>query len=98
MATSATSLQVRVLRRAAGALGVAEAHALVALLGLHLDEEQHGLGERLLPPGEHLGVTDGVVQRQHDVGQTEVADLVGHAVLLARGPRVHRGTANLYDE
>ena len=62
-------LEVGVLRRAAGPLGVAEAHALEALLGRHLDEEKDGLGERLLPPGEHLGVADRVLEREDDVGK-----------------------------
>ena len=77
-------LEVGVLRPAAGALGVGEPHALVALLGGDLDEEEHGLGQRLLPPGEHLGVADRVVERQDDVGEPEAADGVGHGVPLEK--------------
>ena len=88
-------LEVGVLRLAAGALGVGEAHALEALLGGELDEEHHRLGERLLPAGEHLGVADRVGQRQDDVGQSEAADAVaggGRSRRAGQGLR-HRGSS-----
>ena len=79
-------LEVRELRLATRTLGVGEAHARQALLGRDLDEQQHGLGERLLPPGEHLGVADRVGDGQHDVGESEAVDLVGHGGFLRVEP------------
>ncbi len=71
--------QVGVLRGSARALRVAEPHALEALFGGHLDEQQHGLGQRFLPAREHFGITDRGLQWQDDVGQLEVADPIRHA-------------------
>ena len=101
-------LEVGVLPLAARALGVAEPHALEALLGGELDEEHHRLGERLLAAGEDLGVADRVGQRKHDVRQRDAADAVARGGgrggrdkgLRHRGSSGHREQvrANLYDE
>eukprot|EP01022_Parablepharisma_sp_SALTPOND_P000588 TRINITY_DN1031_c0_g2_i1.p1 TRINITY_DN1031_c0_g2~~TRINITY_DN1031_c0_g2_i1.p1 ORF type:complete len:1767 (+),score=728.11 TRINITY_DN1031_c0_g2_i1:17998-23298(+) len=61
---------------AAGALGIAEAQALVAVGGFDLDEEHGDLGHRLLAPGEDLGVADGIGQRQVGRGNPDPGDLV----------------------
>ena len=71
-------LEVGVLGAAACALRIGEAHTFVALFGDDLDEQQHGLGQRLLAAGQHLRIADWVLQRQHDVRKREVADAVGH--------------------
>ena len=77
-------LGVGVLGRAAGALGVAEADAAVALLGGDFGEEEDHLGHGLLPPGEHLRVADGNGERQPRGGQLYVADQInaGHGFSL----------------
>ena len=52
-------LGMRVLRRAAGPLGVAEADALRGRRSVRdLGEQEGDLGHRLLPAGQHLGVAD----------------------------------------
>ena len=61
--------EVGVLSPAAGALRVAEPHALEALLGGDLNEEQHRLGQRFLPTREHLRIADGSLERQDHVGE-----------------------------
>ncbi len=61
------------------------------LLGGDLDEEQHGLGERLLLAGQDLGVAHRVGERQDDVGQ-------GHAADGSLAMRWLLRWANLYDE
>ena len=70
-------LGVGVLGRAAGALGVAEADAAVALLGGDLGEQEDDLGHGLLPAGEDLRVADGDGERQRGGGQLDVPDGVG---------------------
>jgi hypothetical protein len=67
-------LEMGVLRRPARSLGVAEPHALQALLRRDLDEQQDRVGQRLLPAGEHLGVADGRGELENDVGELQVLD------------------------
>ena len=74
--------EVGELGPSARALRVAEAHALQALFRGDLGEQEHGLGQRLLPAGEHLGVADRVGQREDDMGKRDVANAVGHRELL----------------
>jgi hypothetical protein len=69
--------RVSVLGWSAGPFGVAEADSTVAGLGGHLGEQQNDLGHRLLPSGEHLGVTDRRVERQRQGRQLDVADAIG---------------------
>ena len=70
--------EVGELGPSARALGVGEAHALVALLGDDLDEQQHRLGQRFLTSGKHLRVADRRLQRQDYMGKREVADAIRH--------------------
>ena len=70
--------EVGELGPSARAFRVAEAHALQALFGGDFGEQEHGLGQRLLPAGKHLGVADRIGQREDDMGKRDVADAVGH--------------------
>ena len=54
-----------------------KAQALMALLGPQFDEQHRDLGPGLLAPGQHLGVADGVGQRQVTRGDTHPGDAVG---------------------
>jgi len=65
------------LPRPAGALGVAEAQAGVAIGRLHLGEQHRDLGHRLLPAGQHLGVADRRGQRQGARRDAQPGDAVG---------------------
>ena len=73
-------LGVGVLGRPAGALGVAEADAAVALFGGDFGEEEHDFGHGLLASGEHLRVADRNGERKPGRGQLDVADEInaGH--------------------
>ena len=79
-----------VLRRSAGPLGVAEPDPVLVVLGGDLGEQHHDLGHRLLPPGQYLGVTDRLVEREHHRGQPEMTDAIAHAVIIQ--------VINLYDD
>ena len=88
-------LGVGVLAGAAGALGVAEPDALVALLGGDLGEQEGDLGHRLLPAGEHLGVADRGGQRQGDGGELHRPDPVDRG--SARSQGLCRDSAGRWD-
>ena len=63
----------------------------LVLRGRDLGEQEHDLGHRPLPPGQHLGVADRLVERQDDGRETDVADLITrHPVIIQ--------VANLYDD
>jgi len=76
---------VRVLARPAGALGIGEADAVPARLGVDLGEQEHHLGHRHLPSGQHLGVADRHGQRQSERGQPDAPDPVEGGVAGERG-------------
>src|SRR5215212_4129693 len=78
-------LGVRELARPAGAFGVAEADALVAVLGADLREQQSDLGHGLLPTGEHFGVADRRGQRQGDGGELDRPDPVDRGSSRCQG-------------
>ena len=69
-------LGVRVHAGAAGALGVAKADAFVAIARADLGKDEGDLGQRLLPPGQHLGVADRCRQRQGGQRQLDPVNAV----------------------
>jgi hypothetical protein len=69
-------LRMRVLRRTAGPLGVAEPDPALLLLGRDLREQEHDLGHRPLPPGQHLRVADRLIERKNHGRELHLADAI----------------------
>ena len=86
--------RMRKLPRPACALGIAEPQALVALRSLHLHKQHGDFGHGLLAARQHLGIADGLGQRQVARRHAQPGD----AVARGSGGGSERGRSSRHGE